>query len=111
LGWPEGAFLAAYQENRRESEATAIDNNMVAALILQFMQQGEEWRGTASELILALRNRFPVETESAEAFPRTSQRFGTELSRVKPLLSRRGVTVEPTREGKTGRRVIVLKAN
>jgi len=111
LRWPEGAFLAAYQANRRESEATAIDNNMVAALILRFMQQGQEWRGTANELNQALRSRFRAETESAETFPRKPNHFGSELRRVTPLLRRQGVTVEYLREGKERRRIVVLKAS
>ena len=109
LDWPEGAFLAAYQANRRESEAIAIDNNMVAALVLTFMQQGTEWRGTASELIIALRKRFPVETDSAETFPRKPNHFGSELRRVMPLLRRQGIGVDYLREGKSRQRLIVLK--
>lgn len=108
LGWPEGAFLAAYQANRRESEAVAIDNNMVAALLLRFMQDRPGWRGTASDLIHALRNLFPSETESAETFPRKPNHFGSELRRATPLLRRQGVTVEYQRTGKTRERVISL---
>ncbi|WBL34036.1 hypothetical protein O5O51_04865 [Sinirhodobacter sp. HNIBRBA609] len=108
LGWPEGAFLAAYQANRRESEAVAIDNNMVAALVLQFMQERREWRGTANELIQAIRSRFRAETESAETFPRKPNHFGSELRRVTPLLRRQGVTVEHQREAKERRRIIRL---
>ncbi len=66
LGWPQGAFLAAYQANRRESEKTVIDNNTVAAVVLAFTQAVGEWRGTASELAVTLRKRFPAETENRD---------------------------------------------
>ena len=108
LGWPEGAFLAAYLANRRESEAIAIDNNMVAALILQMMQEVSAWHGTATDLIKSLRQRFPAETESAECFPRKPNHFGSELRRVTPLLRRQGVTVAHSREGKANTRKIHL---
>ncbi|MCU9850556.1 hypothetical protein OEZ60_21510 [Defluviimonas sp. WL0024] len=108
LGWPQSAFLAAYQANRRESEETAIDNNTVAAVVLAFVQSVGEWRGTASELAVTLRKRYPAETESAESFPRKPSIFGSELRRVAPLLRRQGVVIEHMREGKNRQRLIRL---
>ncbi|MGY9049728.1 MAG: hypothetical protein ACKVKF_22480, partial [Rhodobacterales bacterium] len=53
LGWPPGAFLAAYQANRREAEEAAHDGNAVASAILALVTDNCTWSGTALELILS----------------------------------------------------------
>ncbi len=109
LRWPHGAFLAAYGANRREAEETALDGNVVASAILALMTEAGTWRGTAAELILHLRKRYPTLTEASEAFPRQPAAFGAELRRVAPLLRGKGVVISHDREGKGRRRIVELK--
>ncbi|SFH52531.1 hypothetical protein SAMN04488020_12010 [Palleronia marisminoris] len=106
LGWPPGAFLAAYQANRRESEEAAVESNAVASAILTMVADSGTWSGTAAELIAYLRKRYPALTDAADAFPRQAAAFGSELRRVTPLLRRQGIAVAHVREGKDRRRMI-----
>ena len=109
LSWPEGAFLDSYRTNRRESEDAALDCNAVASAILALITDAGPWRGTAADLIVHLRKRYPTLTEISETFPRQPAAFGAELRRVAPLLRARGVKIIHLREGKDRRRVIELK--
>ena len=109
LGWPDGAFMAAYDANREAVGDAAIDGNAVATAILHLVADGTPWRGTATDLICELRSRFPVLTEDRQAFPRQASQFGADLRRVEPLLRHKGVAVTYTREGRIRTRVITLK--
>jgi hypothetical protein len=108
LEWTQGAFMSAYSANRQESAETALDNNNVAAAVLALMQAEGAWRGTAADLILTLRKRFPALTEPAEAFPRQPSTFGSELRRITPLLRRQGITIEREKVGKDRTRILSL---
>jgi putative DNA primase/helicase len=109
LGWPQGSFVSAYSANRKESEEAALESNAVASTILTMIQANGEWQGTAADLIMHLRKRYPTQTEGSDAFPRQPATFGAELRRVAPLLRTRGVSVIHSRAGKDRRRVIELR--
>ncbi len=108
LGWPQGAFLEAYQANRQEAVETALDGNALACAILALATDAGPWRGTAAELSRHLRTRYPALTETAEAFPRAPAALGSELRRVAPLLRAKGITLTHHREGKDRQRVIYI---
>jgi putative DNA primase/helicase len=103
------AFLSADSANRKESEEAALESNAVACTILTMIQANGDWQGTAADLIMHLRKRYPTQTEGSDTFPRQPAAFGAELRRVAPLLRSRGVSVIHSRAGKDRRRVIELK--
>ncbi|SIN98772.1 hypothetical protein SAMN05444722_0021 [Rhodovulum sp. ES.010] len=108
LRWPPGAFLEAYQANRRALEETALDGNALASAILALLADHGPWRGTATDWIAHLRRCYPALTDAADAFPRKPAAFGAELRRIAPLLRRRGIRITHDREGKDRRRVIIM---
>lgn len=109
LGWPQGAFLAAYAANRARSDQAAVESNPVALAILSLMEGRSHWNGTATELRQVLRHRFPARTEDSQSFPRSEARFGAALRRVQPVLRRQGLNIAFSREGKTGARQINIR--
>ena len=54
--FPSGAFMAAYNANRRGAVETVLDNDLVAATLRAFMQRQNNllWTGTAAELLNVL---------------------------------------------------------
>ena len=54
LGWPSGAFLAAYTANRDSANDLALDADVIVAPLRQFIDRKGEWQGTASELLAEL---------------------------------------------------------
>ena len=47
LGWEEGGFLKAYDDNRGDAKRQALEASPVAAAVWRFMRAREEWHGTA----------------------------------------------------------------
>lgn len=109
LGWPDGAFLDSYRANRQEADDIALSNNNLALAILALLDAETAWQGTATDLVITLRKRFPHLAELAEAFPRTPSAMGSELRRITPLLRSQDVAVQYHRHGKDRTRIIVLK--
>lgn len=107
LGWEDGSFVRIYRANRANTESAAIEGNPLAEAVLTLMQDHPSWRGTATELLKLLRQRFPLLSEDSD-LPRQPNHLTSTLRRVSPLLRRRGVKTGFDREGKLGLRVITL---
>jgi putative DNA primase/helicase len=105
LGWPDGAFLAAYTSNRLSVQNAAIDGNPVAEAILQLASHGP-WSGTATDLLKTLRSIAPLLTDDPLTFPRHPNKLTSALRRVQPLLRGRGVVTGFERIGASGQRII-----
>jgi len=60
-GWPDGAFLEAYAENRAGQAAASVEADLVASTLLEFMREREFWEGTATELLEAMTTLVPEE--------------------------------------------------
>jgi hypothetical protein len=105
----EGQFLAAYEANREDLTAQAIEQNTVATCLLGWLtarglSAGECWEGTAQDLWERLRGRLGEEAARQSDFPRAANKFAGQLRRVAPLVRRQGVEV--TFERSNGRRLI-----
>ena len=109
LGWPEGAFMEAYNINRNSVSLSAIEGNPVAEAILCLLADHGPWHGTATELVKALRRSYPLLTDDPHNFPRSPQRLSSELRRVMPLIRKQGGLITFERQGKTGQRVISIE--
>jgi len=110
LGWAQGAFIDSYAENRQSVEDAAIEGNPIAEAVLSLIADNGSWRGSATELLKALRLSYPLLTGDLHSFPRQPNKLASELRRLSPLLRKRRVSITFEREGKTGSRVICLKS-
>ncbi len=91
LGWKKGGIMKAYFQNRDEIRAMLLDNDPVIKHLIHHMSwSGGEWEGSASELLLLLREiaggaaRFPN-------FPNSNEKMGKWLSRMKADLRQIGI--------------------
>jgi hypothetical protein len=50
---PEGAFAAAYSNNRRDAIESIVEADPVAARVREIMADRAQWAGSASDLLLA----------------------------------------------------------
>jgi hypothetical protein len=96
LGWPEGAFLAAYQGNLAESAATALDADPIASGLVEFMSSraSGEWDGTMGELLEVLAARVP-DARKGRRWPYSPQSLTSRIRRVLPVLRREGIEAVP----------------
>ena len=105
LEWSDGTFLNAYQGNQAAASLTIVDGDPVAAAIRQFMEDGEEYDGTASELLEDLEPYRP--TQRGSWWPTDPARLGIALRRARQPLQRVGIEVELSARTASHRRITI----
>jgi putative DNA primase/helicase len=109
LGWPEGAFLAAYAANRDYGDRATVEGNPVGLAILKLVQDEVRWSGTMTELKTALRNRYPLLTDDPYSFPRQENKLSAAIRRITAPLRRMGVAITFARQGPSGERMLKIE--
>lgn len=99
LGFQSNDFLDAYQANQDAGLRLGLDSSPVGRALVTFMDGRPEWRGTASELLLALAGVDGVDTRSKQ-WPRTSRALSAALTRLGPALRSSGIGRESGHAGR-----------
>ena len=92
LGWEPGGFQRVYSSNRQEATETALDADLVAAAVREFMQGRDQWTGTAGELWTALNELVDGDIKHTRAWPGAPNALSGRLKRLAPAL--RGIGIE-----------------
>ncbi len=109
LPWSPGAFLAAYNENRKGAYASALDSDIFAVAFREWFEGQEQWTGTASDLLQSLERDQDDKLLKHQAWPKDATRVSTRLRRLSGFLRRLGIDVKfPERSGKS-RNLIIKK--
>lgn len=103
LGLEQGAFMQAYLGNRTDANALSLEAEPVAAKVITLLDQhGDEWQGTASELLEELNSRASDTEKRADGWPKRPNVLSGRLKRIAPNLRQVGIGVifgrEETRE-------------
>ncbi len=110
LGLKEADFLNAYEANRQEMNQSAVDSSAVAQSLRQFLQNRDDWTGTAGELLAVLTPTISDEVRRSKEWPKSPRGLSGAVRRLVPNLRRVGLSIDVNaREGGTGRRLIELK--
>ena len=109
LEWPAGTFLADYDENRRESTATQLEDSIVATVLLNNSHRIDGWSGTASELLSMLAQAVGGRSAASARWPKSPARLTNELRRIAPQLRMHDLTV--TFERSSESRLITINSN
>jgi excisionase family DNA binding protein len=91
LGLEAGAFLAAYEANRRGALDLALDADMVAQAVCVHVEQARSWSGTAGELLAVLTT---PERKADRTWPGSGQAMAGRLRRCAPALRAAGLSVD-----------------
>jgi nucleotide-binding universal stress UspA family protein len=131
LGYPEGAFLEALEDNSSNADDVVLAASMIAEPLVGLMRSHNEWRGTARELLERLdrlrfidsRERYrcittpgpregsvPLFDRAPNGWPADPTRLSGQLRQIAPALRRRGieVTFEPATRANGHKKMIVL---
>jgi hypothetical protein len=94
-GWEPGAFLAAYERNRRDAHEAALEDSLVATAVRSLMTGRDAWEGTARELLDDLTGRLPDPSAPAVKYrwPRSPRGLSGHLRRDAPALRAIGIDV------------------
>ncbi|GMU61127.1 MAG: hypothetical protein AMXMBFR34_28900 [Myxococcaceae bacterium] len=108
MGWPAGAFMAAYEQNQASADDVAIESSFIGAFICELATRN--WEGTPSELLKKLEQMFDsegaaprpnfnhvappaVKRQRPTGWPMTTKALKGQLMRILPNLVTRGVEV------------------
>jgi hypothetical protein len=108
LGWKPGAFLAAYQENRRDVAESAFEADSMAVAIREYMPvhypDGRE--ATPTQWWNDLTAYVPEGIKKSRSWPASPQAFSNRVLRAKQLLEAKGFVIR-TRHS-TKRTIIIV---
>ena len=112
-----GVFMRAYEANRDALDAGCFEDTPVGPTLIDWLHLNtgadgsSRWSGAATGLLAALtekRKNAGLPTTKAAGWPQGANALSDALSRIEPLLRKRGVTVERTRSGRKRVLSIVL---
>lgn len=87
MGYPRGKYLELYMEFAQEAAMEAVRSDPLADALLEFLDDKEEWKGTASELKRILEVEYGGNIKSP-LWPKDSTRLSESLfGRLRPGLS------------------------
>ncbi|HMI88548.1 MAG TPA: bifunctional DNA primase/polymerase [Polyangiaceae bacterium] len=109
LAWPPGAFMRAYAANRVHVASAAVEGDLIASVICEFVDKRGEWEGTATHLMRELA-AFVGDAARTRAWPTTPMQLSNRLRRLSPALRTRGVEVDLS-ERTSSRRTIRVRKN
>jgi hypothetical protein len=102
-GWGGPAFLAAYERNINQQHQEAVAASMLAQVVLDFMEQREEWQGPASKLKSELddvaENCGICVRDRRSGWPQDPARLSKALRRLAETLAVSGVHVTFPHQG------------
>jgi hypothetical protein len=98
LGWETPAFLDAYTQNRDDAHAVAVEGSPVAQAVYTLACKATPWKGTATELLAALKAQAVLGHESLQSLPKNARALSASLRRLAPNLRALGVTITFTRD-------------
>jgi len=106
LDRPQGAFLAAYGDNRTQADELAIEASIIGAALASVAETG--FCGTATELLSELAKRVSDDLRSNKEWPKNARSLAGTLRRLAPNLRAIGIDIDFRREARTGSRLIAI---
>ena len=98
LGWDQGVFLGAYEQNRASAVELSVDADPVSSAVRAFVVGRDSWTGTATTLLEMLALQAPDEVVRTRSWPKAAAALSNRLRRAAPALRRLGVVVELRRQ-------------
>ena len=109
LPWEPGGFMEAYAGNRNAANELALDDDPVAVAVRRLLSELDEWSGTSTELLTALREFVDEAVPRSKAWPAAPNSLSNRLKRIAPALREAGIEYWERTEGRNKRRVKTLR--
>jgi hypothetical protein len=102
LGWRDGTFLRAYEQNRAQANEVAIDASPIGSALVEVASVGFE--GTATELLRHLTDHADEKMTKTPEWPKNGRALSGQLRRIAPNLRSTGIEISNWREPASSRR-------
>jgi hypothetical protein len=109
--WPAGTFWSAYCSNREEAVEGVIEADPVAAAVRALSATHAEWKGTASNLLVALSQVVDERIAKSKTWPDNPRALSGRLRRAATFLRKIGIEVAFKKEGKARTRIVHITAS
>jgi putative DNA primase/helicase len=108
FGFDDGATVAAYRTNARESALTAFEADVVAIALTRFVGSSttKAWEGTPTQLFEQLNGHATEAQRKLKSWPVSPTGLTNRVDRAAPLLRAQGIHVERRRT--RGERLIII---
>lgn len=97
MGHTREEFLKAYDKNITRQNAEVINENIIAAALVELMNERSEWDGTPKDLYEAVRgiaeNTFGIKPDRDKHFPKAANALTRQLNRLLPTLEEEGLKI------------------
>jgi hypothetical protein len=104
-----GAFMKAYEVNRKELAEGVLDADAIASAIRKLMAARTEWRGTASQLLHVLEEIAGERTARSKNWPGSAEALGRGLRRPATFLRKVGIDINRERDPHSKERTRLIK--
>jgi putative DNA primase/helicase len=102
LPWKPGAFLKAYLANRKGVHRTALQSDLFANAVCDWMEGRSGWTGTSGQLLNELDLAQDEKTTKAQEWPKDATRVSMKLRRLSGFLRQVGIEIKfPAQTDKT----------
>jgi hypothetical protein len=113
LGWPDDAFINAYQANRRDSSRFVVEGDAVARAIRDLLGKQtddgtDEWKSTATELLTYLRSVI-LNWDKDKSFPKDASHLSSHLMQIAPALRAEGIDVVRSGRSRLARMITIRR--
>lgn len=108
MGFGGRNFLATYQKNITLRNQEIITSNPISNALMKFMENQDEWKGTAQELFDELDQIVPERERKQKIWPKTVNVFGRRLNVLKVNLNEAGLQIE-TEKTRSGRVISIVR--
>lgn len=103
----EGSFLSAYQGCIDQSRMTVLEGSVLVPPLVYLMRKERQWRGTATELLAALREGL-IGQADPKHWPKNATALSNQLRRLQPNLVSLGIQADTTVSGGVKRWNLIL---
>lgn len=93
LGWKKGEFIDLYKRKILEANSVALENNPLAQGVIHFMARKTVWRGSATDLLVNLKDSVPWSIQKQKGWPVAANLLSRRLSKVAADLKAAGIRV------------------
>jgi hypothetical protein len=109
--WPAGTFWSAYRGNLNEAVESVLDADEIAVAMRVFMAKRSDWKGTASQLLVALNEGVGEQGVKSKSWPLRPNALSGRLRRAATFLRKIGIDVAFVKQGRGRTRTINISTN
>lgn len=108
MGYDKGQYIKTYQEVNKDIAEQAIQSDVLAGALLEYLDAHNGWEGSASDLLRKLEAQAGIQATKAPGWAKTQGWLSEAIfGRLKPGLLQLGWSVQKTRSGQ--KRIIYIK--